>query len=74
MSQEIRNKLGVCYQCGTAEKIHIHCSDQIKRFGTQGKISGVIQKTEKKKYLAGFRESIFAVRVMLGKQHKNEGI
>ena len=48
MSQEIRNKLGVCYQCGTAEKIHIHCSDQIKRFGTQGKISGVIQKTEKK--------------------------
>ena len=55
------------------KKIIIHCSDQIKRFGTQGKISGVIEK-KKKKYLTGFRESIFAFRVMLGKQLKNEGI
>lgn len=34
------------------KKFHIHCSGQIKRFGTQGKISTVIQK--KKKKVAGF--------------------
>ena len=63
--------MGVCYKYWTAVKIHIHCSDQIKRFSAQGKISGVIQK-KKKKYLAGFWKSIFVFRVMLGKQHKNE--